>query len=551
MTNSFKKSALLLAASVLSTLNFQLSALAQGNLTPPGAPAPTMKTLDQVEPRTPIMSLPFNVTRGGSYYVTSNLTSAPGLNGITVSADNVTIDLNGCALVGISGSGSGIFVSGHTNLCVRNGTIASWGSRGINAGSGYNSVFQDLRLTHNVFGGLIAGPGSQVNGCLFERNGGESINAGDGSVVRQCLVRKSGGDGIVAGSRCRIADNTSESNTGAGVRIPAAGRDTLVEGNLVVSNTAGLSVSGTENVIRENTVKHNGFNNYDFAAGNHLSLLLYQIPETIEWPASVKLAGPLTTSLSVDGITIDANDVTIDLNGFGISCTAPSSSASGILIGGAYRNITIQNGFIRGGVTNNGSDTYTGPGFSRGISSLDAPLNVVISRVSISGCKNHGIFLGNNTVVESCVVQTMGGLGITGSLVNNSSATDCGDIAITCNRAVNCTGESTGADGIFATIAENCYGHSETGDGVFANVAQNCYGHTFASFGAGVNAEVAQNCYGFCSSSGTGVAATRIAIGCYGFSNTGTGLSALIANSCRGATTSGTAQSITFKYNMP
>ena len=34
------------------------SLLAQGSLTPPGAPAPTMKTLDQIEARTPITNRP-------------------------------------------------------------------------------------------------------------------------------------------------------------------------------------------------------------------------------------------------------------------------------------------------------------------------------------------------------------------------------------------------------------------------------------------------------------------------------------------------------------
>jgi hypothetical protein len=39
----------------LSTFNAQLTtAFAQGSLTPPGAPAATMKTLAQIEPRTPV-----------------------------------------------------------------------------------------------------------------------------------------------------------------------------------------------------------------------------------------------------------------------------------------------------------------------------------------------------------------------------------------------------------------------------------------------------------------------------------------------------------------
>jgi hypothetical protein len=88
-----------LALLALSTLNSQLStAFAQGSLTPPGAPAPTMITLQQIEPRTPISSVPFTITTPGSYYLTTNLYSPSG-NGITVSANDVTIDLNGFALV--------------------------------------------------------------------------------------------------------------------------------------------------------------------------------------------------------------------------------------------------------------------------------------------------------------------------------------------------------------------------------------------------------------------------------------------------------------------
>src|SRR3954469_21762838 len=78
--------------------------LAQGNLIPSGAPGPTMKTLTQVEPRTPISSLPLVITNSGSYYLTANLTGIVGTNGITITADNVTIDLNGFALNGVPGS---------------------------------------------------------------------------------------------------------------------------------------------------------------------------------------------------------------------------------------------------------------------------------------------------------------------------------------------------------------------------------------------------------------------------------------------------------------
>src|SRR5215471_20205203 len=87
-------------ALLLSTINHQLStAFAQGNLSPPGAPAPTMKSLDQIdaklEKRTPISSLPITITQPGAYYLTSSFDLGTAQDGIFVSALNVTIDLNG------------------------------------------------------------------------------------------------------------------------------------------------------------------------------------------------------------------------------------------------------------------------------------------------------------------------------------------------------------------------------------------------------------------------------------------------------------------------
>jgi hypothetical protein len=53
--------------------------------------------------QTAIASLPFTITNSGSYYLTKNLTYSTGSAGITVSADNVTIDLGGFSLVGTGG----------------------------------------------------------------------------------------------------------------------------------------------------------------------------------------------------------------------------------------------------------------------------------------------------------------------------------------------------------------------------------------------------------------------------------------------------------------
>jgi parallel beta-helix repeat protein len=311
-------------------------------------------------------------------------------------------------------------------------------------------------------------------------------------------------------------------------------------------------------------------------------------PFTISVPGSYYL----TTNLTVSGgtaITIATHGVTLDLNGFTIASTAPSATGSGILISSGLRNLAILNGFIQGSVTNNGSGLYSGSGFGHGIYRNGSPQNARVSGVSVSGCRYSGIYLGDgdSTVVESCTVQTVGNEGIRAGTIKASVAKDCGGIAIFGQQVADCHGESTGnGDGLSAitalncqgatssgyglsaiNTAQNCYGQSSSGTGLYAGMAQNCYGRSTSgtglraltaqncyaqsTSGTGLYAgHTAQNCYGY-SGTYTGLFAADIAIGCLGASLSGTGLGAYIANSCRGVSATGPAQSLSFKYNMP
>jgi hypothetical protein len=106
---------------------------AQGTLTPPGAPAPTMKTLDQIEARTPVdathtpgdgFSL-FVIRTPGAYYLASNIVGVANQRGIEIRANNVTLDLNGFSLLGVSNAASGILVVNTcTNVTIHNGMIS-------------------------------------------------------------------------------------------------------------------------------------------------------------------------------------------------------------------------------------------------------------------------------------------------------------------------------------------------------------------------------------------------------------------------------------------
>src|SRR5438876_7759228 len=71
-----------------------------GPLDPTAPPGSTGKNV--------ITSLPFTISQPGSYVLNGNLTAAASGTGITVSASNVTVDLQGFDLSGASIGGSAI-----------------------------------------------------------------------------------------------------------------------------------------------------------------------------------------------------------------------------------------------------------------------------------------------------------------------------------------------------------------------------------------------------------------------------------------------------------
>src|SRR5580658_10119634 len=140
----------------LTILTLPASLFAQGPLSPTAAPAPTMKSLAQIETRTPITNLPYSVEAPGSYYVTTNLTGGLINGGITILTNNVTIDLGGFTLSGIGGNSSGI-VGGPANVVIRNGTLVNWGADGVNASGTPDSRFENLQFYGNGNIGVEAG----------------------------------------------------------------------------------------------------------------------------------------------------------------------------------------------------------------------------------------------------------------------------------------------------------------------------------------------------------------------------------------------------------
>jgi parallel beta-helix repeat protein len=262
-----------------------LSTLAQGNLTPPGPPAPSMKSLGQIEPRTPIGALPYSISNSGSYYLTTNLT---GTAGIQILTNNVSLDLEGFTLTG-NGSGYGIEIFNETNIVVCNGNMVQWyiglyaagayscrfehlicsqDAEGISAGS--LAIASECMASGNSLDGMDFEGGSRIINCSARYNGGYGINAGTEANVTGCVADYNGQDGIFLDrgmvKDCLAENNKCLNNKLAGVASDEGGN--RFDGNDVTGNGFGIQAGNTTgNLIIRNTATQNG-TNYNVEAGN-------------------------------------------------------------------------------------------------------------------------------------------------------------------------------------------------------------------------------------------------------------------------------------------
>lgn len=226
------------------------AALAQGPLTPPpGAPAPAMKSLDQVEARTPVQSLalvpPYTINQSGSYYLTGNITVADG-NAILITTNGVTLDLNGFCIRSTRpdfSAGSAVLISpGLAGITVKNGSIASGttmpapgdslASAGFNSGIYCSSAVRQVLVTDIQ----VMGTGTQGIYLIGQ------------SVVERCTTTDTGGPGI----RAQEIHHCSASNYSSAA-ISAIGNATGCSGSSVngygiqaqnAMNCSGTSTNG-------------------------------------------------------------------------------------------------------------------------------------------------------------------------------------------------------------------------------------------------------------------------------------------------------------------
>jgi parallel beta-helix repeat protein len=225
----------------------------------------------------PISSLPYTITQSGSYYITANLTSTS--NGITVNADNVTIDLMGYSLIGPGTCCIGIYMDGRSAVEVRNGTITNFlvfgvgevSSAGKNhrvievraVGNGSDGIYlngsghfiKDCTASDNGSDhGIHAGQGCTVTGNIVYNNSFTGINTGSGTTIMGNTVYGNGSFGIYAGDGCTVTDNTVYNNGASGLR---AGEGCTVMGNTAYNNV-GHGIQANDGCkVTGNTARNN------------------------------------------------------------------------------------------------------------------------------------------------------------------------------------------------------------------------------------------------------------------------------------------------------
>lgn len=239
----------------LHTLGF-----AQGPLTPPGGPAPMMRSLDQIEPRIPITSLPYTINESGSYIVTGPLASTN--HGIIVQAHNVTVDLMGFTITGSSSTNfHGILAQGGEGLPLRNVHIRNGGVRefghGVQLANVDGASIRYLTAMQNAGYGLyvtgLPSPDSMsqyitVESCTIMDNQNRGIvvstasGFGYGYIIRYNTLRGNGEIGMFLRNLLDsvVTDNLIGPQDGAGTTYGVFGSgfsQSLLARNIVTGNT--------------------------------------------------------------------------------------------------------------------------------------------------------------------------------------------------------------------------------------------------------------------------------------------------------------------------
>jgi hypothetical protein len=161
---------------------------------------------------------PATISRPGHYKLASNLKAPDDTTAIEVTANNVTIDLNGFTISGNSpGAHIGVYGNVVNRLRIANGTVSGFAA-GLAPGGGATFTVENMRVISNN-NGVGYGREIQITNSTIANNSGWGINC----------------------DKCRVEGNVITGN-GGGVTVP--NESGLVIGNVIAGN-GGAALSTT------------------------------------------------------------------------------------------------------------------------------------------------------------------------------------------------------------------------------------------------------------------------------------------------------------------
>jgi hypothetical protein len=156
---------------------------------------------------------PLTISVRGSYKLTGNLVVPANKTAIHITADNVTLDLNGFGIFGPDGNTGGIGIDAfQSNISVMNGSVRNMGV-GINLGGNSHRVNNVYVMFATAGFGVLVGPASAVTNSTVNFNQ-FGIGAGAGSTVLGNTVHGNSALGLSLGSNGGFANNIFTGNNG-------------------------------------------------------------------------------------------------------------------------------------------------------------------------------------------------------------------------------------------------------------------------------------------------------------------------------------------------
>ena len=211
----------------------QTRALA-GNVTPGDAPG-----------------FPVTITQAGTYRLSGNLTVPEKTTAIHISADYVTLDLNGFSIIGpvvcpgrpakcpapsdgVGVQSGGDVMLGPRGVRVENGSVRGMGNFGIWL-TGDGSSVSRVTVDRNAGGGM------HIAGTVLESSAIENGSFGIFAVaVRESSALQNAGDGILLDAGGVATGNVASSNGGFGIFVPFG---TATGNTAFINKSFGISAS--------------------------------------------------------------------------------------------------------------------------------------------------------------------------------------------------------------------------------------------------------------------------------------------------------------------